>query len=30
MLSKIEDQEGLVQKLLSSYNQVELDDICDL
>ena len=30
MLSKIENQEGLVQELLSSHNQMEFDGVCDL
>ena len=30
MLSKIENQEGLVQELLSSHNQMEFDGMCDL
>ena len=29
VLSKIEDQEGLVQKSLSSHNQMEFDSVCD-
>ena len=30
MLSKIEDQEGFVQKSSPSYDQVELNGVCDL
>ena len=30
VLSKIEDQEGLVQKSLSSHNQMEFNGVCDL
>ena len=30
MLSKIENQEGLVQESLSSHNQMEFDGVCDL
>ena len=30
MLSKIKNQEGLVQELLSSHNQMEFDGVCDL
>ena len=30
VLSKVEDQEGLVQESSSSHNQMEYDGMCDL